>query len=97
MALSIAILLGGLVAAYVLHVIWQWRRLSHIPGPFTAGFSKLWVFREAILLRLPTSYEELGRRYGESSLTLTAGIRICVSLDVALTNSSDRVTRARRP
>ncbi|KAH6845850.1 cytochrome P450 [Chaetomium sp. MPI-CAGE-AT-0009] len=64
MALSIAILLGGLVAAFVLHAIWQWRRLSHIPGPFTAGFSKIWIFREAIRLRLPAAYEEMGKRYG---------------------------------
>ncbi|EAQ90212.1 hypothetical protein CHGG_02147 [Chaetomium globosum CBS 148.51] len=64
MVLSILILLGGLVTAFVLHAIWQWRRLSHVPGPFIAGFSKLWVFWEAIQLRLPAAYEEVGKQYG---------------------------------
>jgi hypothetical protein len=64
MALGVVVLLGGLVAAFVLRAIWQWRRLSHIPGPFTAGFSKLWVFREAVQLRLPGAYHEMGKRYG---------------------------------
>lgn len=64
MALSVVILFGGLIAAYVLHTIWQWRRLSHVPGPFYAGFSKFWMFREAMLSRLPTAFEELGKKYG---------------------------------
>lgn len=100
MVLSILILLGGLVTAFVLHAIWQWRRLSHVPGPFIAGFSKLWVFWEAIQLRLPAAYEEVGKQYGESSLTSTTEDIIpargppeyCPNKIV-----SDRVTRARRP
>lgn len=101
MGLSIALLLGGLVTAYILHAIWQWRRLSHVPGPFIAGFSKLWVFWEAVQLRLPAAYEKMGKRYGRSSLTLasTAEFIICAcGFPEYCSNKfvSDRVTCTRR-
>ena len=98
MGLSIALLLGGLAAAYVLHAIWQWRRLSHVPGPFIAGFSKLWVFWEAVQLRLPAAYEKMGKRYGGSSLTLTSTAGFACGPPEYCSNKfvSDRVARARR-
>ncbi|KAK4145092.1 cytochrome P450 [Dichotomopilus funicola] len=64
MALSALLLLAGLVVAYAAHIVWQWRRLAHIPGPFSAGFCKWWTFREAVALRLPESYKRLGDQYG---------------------------------
>ncbi|KAK4033209.1 cytochrome P450 [Parachaetomium inaequale] len=64
MALSVGVLLGGLVTAYVLHTIWQWRRLAHVPGPFLAGFSKLGMAMEILQLRLPASLEQLSNKYG---------------------------------
>ena len=34
------------VAAYSIATrVWQWRRLRHIPGPATAGFSGFWLLR----------------------------------------------------
>ncbi|KAL2157261.1 hypothetical protein VTH06DRAFT_6301 [Thermothelomyces fergusii] len=65
MALSASVILGGLIAAYIIvRSVWQWRRLAHIPGPFYAGFTKLWIFREAMLMRLPTTFHEMGKTYG---------------------------------
>jgi O-antigen/teichoic acid export membrane protein len=64
MVLSVGVLLGGLVTAYVLHTIWQWRRLAHVPGPFLAGFSKYGMAMETLRFKLPTYLEQLNHKYG---------------------------------
>jgi hypothetical protein len=64
MALNVALVLGALVAAVVLHAALQWRRLSHIPGPFWAAFSKYWMVSEAWKRRQPTALKELNNKYG---------------------------------
>lgn len=34
-----------LIAAELIHRVWIWYRLSHIPGPFWGSFSRIWMFR----------------------------------------------------
>ena len=39
-------LAGALVLSYLVgRSLWDWYRLRHIPGPFWAGFSKLWLLK----------------------------------------------------
>lgn len=61
-------LLTALFAAYVVHLVLQWRRLSHIPGPFSAGFSKFWLVREALRARQPFAFKEANETYGETHI-----------------------------
>ncbi|KAF2467480.1 cytochrome P450 [Lindgomyces ingoldianus] len=57
-------LLSTLVLAYVVHIILQWYRLSHIPGPFWAAFSKGWMVKESLKGRQPTAIKEVTDKYG---------------------------------
>ena len=57
-ALAIAVL------AYLVQVIRQWYRLSHIPGPFSAGFSKWWMVKRSLEGRQPSAIKEVTDRYG---------------------------------
>jgi hypothetical protein len=51
--------------AYLTQVVWAWHRLSHIPGPFWAGFSKWWMVRESLKGRQPTAIKEVTDKYGQ--------------------------------
>lgn len=61
--------LGALALAVVIpwlaHAVYQWYRLSHIPGPFWAAFSKWWMVRESLKGRQPTAIKEVTDKYGE--------------------------------
>ncbi|KAH8880571.1 cytochrome P450 [Thozetella sp. PMI_491] len=41
-----------------------WYRLRHIPGPFFAGFSLLWVVRKCIHGKAHVEFQKLAERYG---------------------------------
>jgi cytochrome P450 len=56
--------LGALFLAYLVHVAWQWYRLSHIPGPFWISLSKFWLFQEALKRTQYTSLKEVTDHYG---------------------------------
>jgi hypothetical protein len=43
-----------------------WYRLSHVPGPFWAGFSKYWMIRQALIGRQPYANQEVNEKYGKS-------------------------------
>lgn len=64
-----AILVAGalLLAGYLAWTFWQWHRLSHIPGPSIAGFSKIWMVREGLKARQPMSIKKVTDKYGELS------------------------------
>jgi cytochrome P450 len=47
-----------------IRVIRQWYRLSHIPGPSGAGFSKYWMIREAVKGRQPQAIKKINDQYG---------------------------------
>jgi len=64
-------IIGGLIALYVVHTVVQWRRLSHIPGPLSASFSKWWMVKEALKARQPNSFKKLNDKYGKSYTTVS--------------------------
>jgi hypothetical protein len=63
-----AVAAGGLSAslmlAYLVHSLFLWYRLSHVPGPFWAAFSKYWMVRESLKGRQPTAIKEANDKYG---------------------------------
>lgn len=52
------------ILAYLVLAIWQWHRLSHIPGPFWAAFSKGWMVKESLKGSQPTAFKEMNDKYG---------------------------------
>jgi hypothetical protein len=63
--LAIGVLSAALFA-YVVRLVLQWRRLSHVPGPFLASLSKAWMVRESLRGRQPISFKEVNDKYGGS-------------------------------
>ncbi|KAJ9137073.1 Cytochrome P450 [Pleurostoma richardsiae] len=57
-------LLSALVAACAAHTWYQWYRLSHVPGPVWAAFSKYWMVKESLKGRQPTAIKEVTDHYG---------------------------------
>src|SRR5689334_12208375 len=57
-------LLGAAAVVYFLHSLLRWYRLSHVPGPFWAAFSKYWMVRESLKGRQPTALKEVTDKYG---------------------------------
>lgn len=61
------LVIGALVLiGYIAYTVWQWHRLSHIPGPFIAGWSKLWMIKEGLKGRQLFSLHKVTDQYGES-------------------------------
>lgn len=57
--------LFSLVAAYILaSTFYQWHRLRHIPGPFFASFSYLWIGYSGWSGKQYEMHKPLGRKYG---------------------------------
>ncbi|KAH7329439.1 cytochrome P450 [Stachybotrys elegans] len=61
---AIFILLSAITSGLVFNAIRQWYRLSHIPGPFSTGFSQIWMARQALLGRQPMALKEANDKYG---------------------------------
>lgn len=59
LALGTSIFLGIAVSTVV-----SWYRLRHIPGPWLASVSNIWIIRAATSKRLSEAFEEVGRSYG---------------------------------
>lgn len=49
---------------YAISTIISWRRLRHIPGPFLASISDLWMIRASTSTKLSEIFEQMGREYG---------------------------------
>ncbi|KAI0479423.1 BcABA1, cytochrome P450 monooxygenase [Xylariaceae sp. FL0804] len=58
------VLLALIPLLYVLSALLTWRRLRHIPGPFLASFSYLWLGRVAQRGQQFWTFRELCRTYG---------------------------------
>jgi hypothetical protein len=56
-------LAGLLVTAYVLSAIWTWYPLRHVPGPWLASFSYLWLAYHHFRGQMSVTHFEL-RKYG---------------------------------
>lgn len=61
----LGILITTFLVAYCAHTWYAWRRLSHIPGPFFAAFTKLWMVRQSMKRRQPYAFKQANDRYGQ--------------------------------
>jgi len=61
--LAIGVVSASLLA-YFVRLVFQWRRLSHVPGPFWASLTKGWLARESLKARQPMSFKEVNEKYG---------------------------------
>jgi len=55
---------GFLAAVCGVRVTYRWYRLSHVPGPALAGWSKYWIVRESMRGRQPIAIKEVTDKYG---------------------------------
>ncbi|KAJ4249734.1 hypothetical protein NW762_012075 [Fusarium torreyae] len=60
-SLTVAI---GLLILFVADSFRVWYRLSHVPGPFWAAFSKAWMVRQSFKGRQPYAIQEANEKYG---------------------------------
>lgn len=56
---------GTLVALFLARTLRAWYRLSHVPGPFSGGFSKWWMVRESLRGTQPYAIRDVIEEYGE--------------------------------
>lgn len=56
---------GTLVALFLARTLRAWYRLSHVPGPFSGGFSKWWMVRQSLKGRQPYAIRDVIEEYGE--------------------------------
>jgi hypothetical protein len=54
-----------LILAYVAQTFYQWKRLSHIPGPFWASLSRFWLFSQAWNERVHVAVRDVCEEYGQ--------------------------------
>jgi hypothetical protein len=62
----------GLVILFVADTLRVWYRLSHVPGPFLAGFSKVWMVKESFKGEQPYAIQKVNEKYGLISSRDTA-------------------------
>lgn len=55
----------GLVILFIADSLRVWYRLSHVPGPFWAAFSKAWMVRQSFKGRQPYAIQEANEKYGK--------------------------------
>ncbi|KAK6863881.1 cytochrome P450 [Apiospora arundinis] len=60
----VLVALAGLVLCYGIQAVATWYRLRHIPGPFLASFSYLWLAKVTRSTRQWHIYRELPKQYG---------------------------------
>lgn len=63
---------GTLVALFLARTLRAWYRLSHVPGPFSGGFSKWWMVRESLRGTQPYAIRDVIEEYGELYLFFLA-------------------------
>ncbi|KAF2868641.1 cytochrome P450 [Massariosphaeria phaeospora] len=56
--------LSAVFVIYITFSFLQWRRLSHIPGPFWAALTKGWMVRESLRGKQPSALKEVTDAYG---------------------------------
>jgi hypothetical protein len=54
----------GLVILFVADTLRVWYHLSHVPGPFLAGFSKAWMVKESFKGEQPYAIQKATEKYG---------------------------------
>lgn len=67
---NLAILVAlGLLGYFSVSVYTTWRRLRHIPGPRSAGISKLWMLRNTLGGNMHLALKAACDTYGKRRLT----------------------------
>jgi hypothetical protein len=61
---TILVLVASMVLWLVVSTVVSWYRLRHIPGPWLASVSNIWIIRAAISKKLNVVFEEAGKTYG---------------------------------
>jgi hypothetical protein len=66
MAISmyVACFLGAVVSWIAARLFYKWYRLSHIPGPFWASFSKYWMVSQSLKGQMHSALKEVTDKYG---------------------------------
>ena len=57
---------GFAAALFLADTLRSWYRLSHVPGPFWAAFSKYWLVRQSLKGQQPYAFQEANEKYGQS-------------------------------
>lgn len=69
-SLGFALLAGLVYVTY--NTLYSWYRLRHIPGPFSAGFSKWWLFKHTWNGSLYLEGAEQCFKHGNDPILFTA-------------------------
>lgn len=70
---TIVTLLATLATAlFCLDSFRTWYRLSHVPGPFWVGITRLWLLRHSLKGRQPHAIQRLNEQYGRFTITYHA-------------------------
>ncbi|RBR23415.1 uncharacterized protein FIESC28_03794 [Fusarium coffeatum] len=54
----------GLLVFFVIDTLRAWYRLCHVPGPFGAGLTRLWMFRGSMRAQQPMEIQAAIEKYG---------------------------------
>ncbi|CAJ2512418.1 Uu.00g054330.m01.CDS01 [Anthostomella pinea] len=65
MASMSSIFVAVLLIAWIIHTLWAWSRLRHIPGPFWTSFSKLWQVKTQFRGNWYLDLKDVGDQYGD--------------------------------
>ena len=57
----------GLLAFFVVDTLRAWYRLCHVPGPFGAGLTRLWMFRGSMRAQQPMEIQAAIEKYGRDN------------------------------
>jgi len=63
-AALVAIALGLATAVLLVDALRSWYRLSHVPGPFWAAFSKYWMVKHSLRGEQPYAIQKANEKYG---------------------------------
>lgn len=54
----------GCITVCLAYLWYEWRWLSHVPGPFWASLTKFWLVRQSLKRRQPYALKEAHEKYG---------------------------------
>jgi hypothetical protein len=87
----------ALLTIYLAYTWYEWRKLSHVPGPTWASLTKLWMVRQSLRRRQPFAFKETHATYGTkiqvseplSRLTYPPGSLVRVGPNEVVTNDPE--------
>ncbi|CEI70900.1 hypothetical protein FVEN_g9720 [Fusarium venenatum] len=61
---AIGTVVVGFLIIFIVNTFRAWYRLSHVPGPFFASFSRLWLLRASMRAQQPMEIQAANEKYG---------------------------------